>query len=274
VPGGLRLRYATLGAFTKYPKESLPKKPSAHIADKKYGFFQAETGFFSEVANELGLPPRGKEGDLAFGRHPLTFLVEAADDICYTIIDFEDGINLGLIPEDYALEYLLKLVKDRIDSKKYNRMPFRADRLSYLRALTINTLINDAAEIFLRHEPDILSGRFGSALMDKSTYKAQIEDIIRLSVEKIYNAPEVLEKEIAGYKIIADLLEVYTRALVNQREGRASNYDTLMINTLPRHYRQHTGTIYQILLNTSCYVASLSDGAAVNMHNKISGKLL
>ena len=270
VPGGLRLSYATLGAFTKYPKESLPEKPSPHIADKKFGFFQTERAFFEEVARELGLEARGR----GYGRHPLTFLVEAADDICYTIIDFEDGINLGLISEDYALEYLIKLVKDSINSKKYQGMTLRADRLSYLRALAINALINDAAETFIRHESDILNGCFPVSLMNKSRFKAQIDDIINLSVEKIYNSSEVLEKEIAGYKIIADLLEVYTGALVRQREAKAGNYDKLMIHTLPGHYRDSGGALYEILLNTSCYIASLSDGAAVNMHNKITGKLL
>lgn len=273
VPGGLRLSYATLGAFMKYPKESLPKKPSPHIADKKFGFFQTGRPFFEEVAAELGLYATGRKPDVAFSRHPLTYLVEAADDICYTIIDFEDGINLGLIPEDYALEYLINLVKDSINTKKYQAMPFRADRLSYLRALAINTLINDAARIFMEHETEILNGQFKVALLDKSRYQAQISDIIRLSVEKIYQASEVLEKEIAGYRIIADLLEVYTGALSRQKEGKASNYDRLMIKTLPPPYRDSEGSLYGILLNSSCYVASLSDGAAVNMHNKITGKL-
>ena len=95
--GGLRLSYATLGAFMKYPKESLPKRPTNHIADKKYGFFQADKDLLLDVAQELGLKQTRKGKDISFSRHPLTFLVEAADDICYTIIDFEDGINLGLI---------------------------------------------------------------------------------------------------------------------------------------------------------------------------------
>lgn len=274
VPGGLRMSYATLGAFTKYPKESLPERPSRHIADKKYGFFQTERDFFIEVATELGLQGRGKGPDLAFDRHPLAFLVEAADDICYTIIDFEDGINLGLIPEDYALEYLIKLVKDSINTKKYHGMPHKADRLSYLRALAINTLISDAVQCFMAHEDEIMAGTFSTALLDKSKFKAQVADIIQLSVEKIYRSAEVLEKEIAGYKVISDLLEVYTGALVREKENRASNYDRLMINTLPGAYRDTGPPLYQILLNVCCWVASLSDGAAVNRHNKITGKLL
>ncbi len=110
IEGGQRLTFATLGAFMKYPKESLPKKPSQQISDKKYGYFQQDKLFFQEVATDLGLIQKSHNGEVHYHRHPLTFLVEAADDICYTIIDFEDGINLGLVSEDYALEYLIKFM--------------------------------------------------------------------------------------------------------------------------------------------------------------------
>ncbi len=274
VNGGLRLSYATLGAFMKYPKESLPKKPTKHIADKKFGFFQSEKETFKKVADELGLIQTRDGNDISFSRHPLTFLVEAADDICYTIIDFEDGINLGLISEDYALEYLIKLVKDRINTKKYNSLAYREDRLSYLRALAINTLISDAIEVFANNEEAILNGTFEVSLMDKSKYAAQITDIISLSVTKIYRSQEVIEKEIAGYKIISDILDVYTKALVHEKENKASNYDRLMLSTLPEFYQRTDTSLYNILLNTCCYVASLSDSAAVHIHNKIMGKQL
>ena len=118
IPGGIRLSYATLGAFIKYPKESLPHKPTNNIADKKFGVFQSEKAFFKEVADELGLIPTGNGKNASFNRHPLAFLVEAADDICYTIIDFEDGLKLGLTQEEYALEYLNKRVKEAIKTKK------------------------------------------------------------------------------------------------------------------------------------------------------------
>ena len=274
VDGGLRLSYATLGVFMKYPKESLPKKPTGHIADKKFGFFQSEKDAFIDVADELGLNQTRKGKDISFTRHPLTYLVEAADDICYTIIDFEDGINLGLISEDYALEYLIKLVKDRINTKKYNELAYKEDRLSYLRALAINTLIGDAIDVFTKNEEAILEGSFDVSLMDKGKYKAQTTDIIALSVEKIYRSQEVIEKEIAGYRIISDLLDVYTTALVRRKEDNASNYDKLMINTLPKFYQRTELSLYNVLLNTCCYVASLSDSAAVHMHNKIMGRQL
>lgn len=274
VEGGLRLSSATLGAFMKYPKESLPKKPTSHIADKKFGFFQSDKEAFLMVADELGLIPTGRAGAVSYSRHPLTFLVEAADDICYTIIDFEDGINLGLIPEEFALEYLIKLVKETINTKKYNSLSLMADRLSYLRALAINTLIRDAVEVFLAHEDDILNGSFSVSLLDKSKYTAQIDDIISLSVDKVYRSNEVIEKEIAGYKIISDILDVYIKALLGKREGKFSNYDKLLINTLPKQYLDTDSSVYEILLNTCCFVASLSDRAAVHIHNKIMGRQL
>ncbi|NNL00884.1 MAG: dNTP triphosphohydrolase [Eudoraea sp.] len=274
IDGGLRLSYATLGAFLKYPKESLPKKPIKHIADKKYGCFQNDVDFFAEVAEELGLLATRKGTDIGYCRHPLTYLVEAADDICYTIIDFEDGINLELISEEYALEYLINLVKDTINTKKYNGLVHMEDRLSYLRALAINTLINDAVTIFIENESAILEGNFTTALLDKSNYSAQIKDILNVSAEKIYRSQEVIEKEIAGYRIIADILEGYTNALVRSKLGNATNYDRLLITTLPPRYRTTEGSLYTILLNSSCYVASLSDSAAVHIHNKIQGRQL
>ncbi|MEX0275190.1 MAG: dGTP triphosphohydrolase [Flavobacteriaceae bacterium] len=274
VVGGLRLSYATLGAFMKYPKESLPKKPTSHIADKKFGFFQSEKDTFEEVAGELGLVKTRSGNDSSFARHPLTFLVEAADDICYTIIDFEDGINLGLISEEYALEYLIKLVKDRINTKKYNQLSLREDRLSYLRALAISTLINEAVEIFIENENEIMNGTFDVPLLDKSRYKAQIEDIISLSVDKVYQSKEVIEKEVAGYQVISDLLEVFTASLIRKMQGAGSVYDNLVTNMLPERYQCNYRELYDVLLATCSYVASLSDGMAVHLHGKIRGRQL
>ncbi len=272
VAGGLRLSYATLGAFMKYPKESLPKRPTKHIVDKKFGFFQTDKDFFLEVAEELGMKKKEDNPEIGFYRHPLTYLVEAADDICYTIIDFEDGINLGLIPEDFALEYLIKLVKDHINTKKYNEMVTVGDRLSYLRALSINTLINEAVKIFIESEAAILRGHFSTSLLEKSTYQPQVADIIKLSVEKVYQSNEVIEKELAGYKIISDILDVYTTAVMNTMENKPSDYDKLLLRSQPDIFKTDNGSVYRSLLNVSCFVASLSDSAAVHLHHKIMGR--
>ncbi|MDY0780429.1 deoxyguanosinetriphosphate triphosphohydrolase [Tenacibaculum sp. IB213877] len=271
--GGLRLSYATLGAFMKYPKESLPKKPTKHIVDKKYGFFQSEKGAFLDVAEDLGLLQKESNG-ISFYRHPLAYLVEAADDICYTIIDFEDGINLGLIEEDYALEYMIKLVKNTIDSKKYHSLQYKKDRVSYLRALAIGVLINEAVDIFLANEEAILKGEFDKSLLDKCKYEAQMNDIINISVDKIYKSKEVIEKEVAGYKIIADLLDVFVTALNNKFNAKQSNYDKLVLNLLPREYQQEKESLYSRIMQICNYVAGLSDGYAIRLHKKLTGNII
>lgn len=273
VLGGLRLSYATLGAFIKYPKESLPKKPTNHIVDKKYGVFQSEKEAFLEVVSELGLQPKSTTKDIAYHRHPLAYLVEVADDICYTIIDFEDGINLGLIEEDFALEYFIKLVKNTINSKKYHSLQHTKDRVSYLRALAINTLINEAVDIFLENETAILAGSFEKSLLDKCAYEAQINDIIQLSISKIYQSKEVVEKEIAGYKIIADLLDAFVNALNRSYTGQASNYDTLVLNMLPKEYQTQHKALYARIMLICSYVAGISDSYAIKLHKTLMGNI-
>lgn len=269
-PGGLRLSYATLGAFTKYPKASLPKKPTPHIASKKYGFFQSEETIFLEVAKELGLLKINSD-DHQFGRHPLTFLVEAADDICYTIIDFEDGINLGLIEEEFALEYLINLVRDTIQTKKYNALPTTQARVSYLRALAIGTLIDDVVAIFIKNETAILNGTFDVSLLEKSKYQAQINDIIKLSIDRIYNAQEVIDKEISGFEIINELLSRYTTAVNNCHETKASSYDKLLIKLLPKDMELQHQNLYNRLMGVCSVVASYSDSNAVLTYKKLKG---
>lgn len=268
IEGSLRLTYAVLGAFMKYPKESLPKKPTKNISDKKYGFFQSDKDFFTEVATELGMIPNKTGNDIGFERHPLAFLVEAADDICYTIIDFEDGINLGLVSEDFALEYLIKLVKDTIDTAKYQTLTTKEDRISYLRALAIGNLINDAVRVFIENEEAILQGKFHFALTDKSKYKAQMDDIIKLSVKNIYQSREVIEKELSGYQIINNLLDKFITAYNNNHEGKATNYDKLLLKILPEKHHLEKETLYERLLHICHFISMLTDGKAV-LYNKI-----
>ncbi|MCZ8090107.1 deoxyguanosinetriphosphate triphosphohydrolase [Flavobacterium sp.] len=270
IEGSLRLSYATLGAFTKYPKESLPKKPTINISDKKYGFFQSDKDFFKEVAEELGMISNKSGEDIGYERHPLAFLVEAADDICYTIIDFEDGINLGLVSEDFALEYLIKLVKDTIDAAKYQTLTTKEDRISYLRALAIGNLINDAVRVFVENEEAILQGKFHFALTDKSKYKAQMDDIIKLSVKNIYQSREVIEKELSGYQIINTLLDKFITAFNNNHEGKATNYDKLLLKILPEKHHLEKENLYDRLLHICHYISMLTDGKAVELFKIVS----
>ncbi len=272
IEGGLRLSYGTLGAFIKYPKESLPHKPTRNIGDKKFGIFQSEQAIFEDIAAELNLIPVRKGEHIAYSRHPLAFLVEAADDICYTIIDFEDGINLGLIDEEYALEYLIKLVKNSINTAKYHSLTNTADRLGYLRALAINTLITEAVDLFLKNEDLILAGGFHDSLFDKSSYEAQIKDIIKISVERIYQSEEVISKEIAGYKMLSYLLDTYTHAFLPETSKIGdSNYNLLVKRSAPKLVIQDDQSVYKTLLQICSYTSSLTDGITVASFEKYMG---
>ena len=266
-PGGLRLSFATLGAFIKYPKASLPFQPTSHVAHKKFGYFQAQETFFNELTTELNL----NDKKMVY-RHPLAYLVEAADDICYTIIDFEDGIHLGWIEEEYALEYLIKLVRDGIDTLKYSKLQNKKQRLSYLRSLAINSLIKDAVSIFQENETQILEGSFTDALMERSQYKAQITDIINISIDKVYKSEEVVQKEILGYKVISSLLESFVSAAANSFNKNTNTYDELLLELIPEDELIPADNLYKTLLNATCYVASLTDGKAMMLAEKIGFK--
>ena len=270
-PGGLRLSYATLGAFTKYPKGSLPIKPNSHIAFKKYGFFQSESETFSLLAKELGLLKLEDSPETLYSRHPLAYLVEAADDICYTIIDFEDGINLGLIEEDYALEYLIKLVKENIQTDKYNSLTNKKARVSYLRALAIGTLIDDAVSLFIENEASILDGSFGVSLLEKSRYKAQMDDIIKLSIDKVYNSDEVIDKELSGFEVINELLFRFSNAVNNCYHGSDSHYDKLILKLFDSELDYKNDKLYNRMMAVCSLVASYSDSNAILIYRKIKG---
>ena len=229
--GGLRLTYASLGSYIKYPRFCYQMQIQIMLRAKKFGVFKSEEGIFEDIINDLGLKISGE-----IVRHPLAYLVEAADDICYTIIDFEDGINLGWISEDYALEYFIKLVKDNIDTKKYNSLMHTSQRIAYLRSLAINNLIVDSVDQFLKNYQNIMTGQYPHALLDKSKYKAQMEDIISISKEKVYRSENVLKKEIIGYKIINSLSKNITTAALNKFQNKETSYDKLVLRLIPKNY--------------------------------------
>jgi dGTPase len=270
-PGGLRLSYATLGAFTKYPKGSLPHRPTKQVSDKKFGFFQQQQHKFTEVAEDLGLKTTTDENSVRYKRHPLAYLVEAADDICYTIIDFEDGINLGLIPEEFALEYLSKIVQKTINTTKYAQLSTTKNRIGYLRSLAIGALIDDTVNLFMEHEEAILNGDYPSALLDKSTYKVQIEDIIKISIKNIYQSQDVLDKEVAGYKILTQILDDFTTAVQHEHAGKASNFDQLILRNFLREFNFSDAKLEDWLIDVCSHVASLTDSNALRTYKKLTG---
>ena len=140
--------------------------------------------------------------------------------------------------------------------------------MSYLRSLAINSLISDAIAIFLAHEEEILKAH-SLVLLDKSKYKAQMDDIIAISVDKVYRSEEVLQKEIVGYKVISTLLSAFCTAAVHEQQENTTAYDQLILRLVPPGTPLVTQSLYQTLLNASCFVASLSDGKAMELAEKI-----
>ena len=210
---GLKLTNATLSSFTKYPRESLINPiDKARRSQKKYGFFQSEKKNFTQVASDTGVINLGNESNLVWSRHPLAFLVEAADDICYHIIDLEDGCNLGLVTLDQTVELLALILKNKLDRQKLNRMNSLSEQIGLLRALTIGILIDQCTELFADQERDILSATYDMALVDEIPGLNGLNEIRKISIEKIYRSQVVIQTEVAGFEVLPGLLEEFTQA--------------------------------------------------------------
>lgn len=270
---GLRLTVATLGAFTKYPCPSLfPERDKGRKSQKKYGFYQTEQELFDEVATRVGLINVGSHG---WARHPLAFLVEAADDICYNIIDLEDGCRLGLVSVADTVELLAAILKQDYDPQKANRIKNTDERIGVLRALAIGKLISDAVEVFLQHEPAILAGSFDQALTDLGSYQNELKNIISLSIKKIYRARHVVEIESAGFEVLPGLLQEFIKAaeqLVKKNQARKyTNLARLLPADTVDVIQSNPDNTYLHFREVIDFVSGLTDRHALGLYRKIKG---
>jgi len=273
VTGGIRLTYATLATFAKYPKESLPViENSKRASEKKYSFFQSEKEQFKDVAETVGLIP--VENEFQWRRHPLSLLVEAADDICYRIIDFEDGLRLGLINPELAEELLLPICMETKMSS-YNEISNFTEKIGYLRAVTINTLTDDLSNIFLNNEEAILKGDYDRSLIKDSKHIDSISRIHKISVEKVYNSQKVLEIEAAGFEVIAGLLDAFLNAVNDKAEGKKSYRSEKYLQLIPLQFLGEDGKpdedVYLRILKICEFVAGMTDSYAISIFRKIKG---
>lgn len=269
---GLKLTQATLGAFTKYPCSShLPQRNPSRKSQKKFGFFESEQSAFTGVANSLGLL---SDGVNAWRRHPLAFLVEAADDICYSIIDLEDGCNLGLIPFDETVDLLAPILGKKLDRDKLRRDESLNKKLGTLRALTIGELINACTSVFLDNEKEILQGSFDTALTDASVFRDPLKEISRHSVARIYRARHVVEIEAAGHEVLPGLLDEFILAAKAHQSGEKSRKYQNLALLLPPELRtglqenSDTYTLYRLVID---FVSGFTDKHALNLYRKIKG---
>jgi dGTPase len=274
-----QLTYTTLAAFTKYPCQSVKSEnitAQKRTSQKKYGFFQSEKNYFESICNALELR---KLEDGAWCRHPLAFLVEAADDICYRIIDFEDGVRIGLIPFRQA-EEILSCIVGGVWGTKYDTLKDESEKIAYLRALVINVLIQEVVEEFWSNEKKILAGDYDKNLVKQISSFADLEKIEIVSREKIYESPSVLQIETSGFTVVAGLLELFINAVddANQFGNKLRDnipLSAIVIKLLPKQFlcdnREPDESRYKRVLQVADFVAGMTDTYAVTLFKRLNG---
>jgi len=273
IDGGLRLTLATLAAFTKYPKESFTtanfKKLTDKTAYKKFGFFQAEKNIFKEIAKAVGLNSIENEGSW-WCRHPLSVLVESADDICYGIMDLEDGFRLGLISFKETEDLLMPFVPG--DELKGYKGRDENEKIGYLRAKSISELVNELADKFVDDEKKLLEGKFEDEMISVIEKADALKEIKKISIDKIYNYKSVVEREVAGYEVLGGLLDTFIHAYNESYEGNLSRKNRAVVNLMPKRITINPPEdIYLRLLNVIDFVSGMTDSFAVSLFRKIKG---
>ena len=225
---------------------------------------------FREVAEATGLVQRKGNKDYWWSRHPVAFLVEAADDICYRIMDLEDGFRLGLISFRETEELLMPLV-NKDDIQDYMGRDEK-ERIGYLRAKAISELVNELADLFIEKEENILSGKLEEDLLSMIPRKEFLKTITKVSVNKIYRTRSVVEREVAGYEVLGGLLETFISAYNEAYEGNLSPKNRAIINLLPNRITNNTpDDLYLRLMRVIDFVSGMTDSFAVSLFRKIRG---
>lgn len=271
--GGMQLTCATLGAFTKYPCASwLELPPPPGIAFRKFGFFQDDSDLFMEVVEQLDLSVAAPG---AWHRHPLAYLVEAADDICYRIIDIEDAFRLNELGYEEVRDLLLPLaggVAQRLDGIRRTK-----ERIEFLRAKAIGNVIDEVHGCFGAHEDAILAGELTDELLDLIPSADRMRALQACGERKVYVARPVVEVEAAGFEVLGGLLEAFVTAVndVAERGVRASPKSRMLIYLIPEQFvgpeRQPNPDLYRRLLKITDFVSGMTDSHAVTLFKKITG---
>ena len=277
-PGGLQLTCATLAAFTKYPREScIGKGRFDGVSAKKPGFTAEDQDNFTTVAETVGLMRRDPVLAI-WHRHPLSFLVEAADDICYRVIDIEDGYRLGHLSFQEALELFSAVLADSsLQTTRLKRIGGNKEKIEFLRAKVISQAISEILSCFLDQEQAILNGDFDEPLMSQIPHRAEMDRLIEVAREKIYIAPEVIEIETAGFQVISELLERFIPIIddVAEHGSEASPRSQMMIRLIPEQFIGPQGRPaeddYTRLLRLTDFVSGMTDSYAVSLYKKVTG---
>lgn len=269
--GGFVMTYSTLASIVKYPY-------SSQLAGKKskFGFFTTEENDYQKIADELGIIRTSKEGEASkYVRHPLVYLVEAADDICYQMMDIEDAHKLKLLTTRETIE----LFESFFDEKKKNRakdiykiVTDTNEQIAYLRASVIGILVNECARVFIEKEEAILNGTFEGALIKHigDPYREAYNHCSEVAIHKIYRSRDVLDIELAGFHVISTLLDLMIDAVLSPEKA----YSQLLINRVSSQYDIHSKTLYGRIQAVLDYISGMTDVYALDLYRKIKGNSL
>ena len=269
--GGFVMTYSTLASIVKYPY------PSTLAGNKsKFGFFLSEEEDFRKIALELGIKRLSQENEPAkYARHPLVFLVEAADDICYQMMDIEDAYKLKLLTPKEAKElyqlYFDDKKKERVN-EVFNIVEDENEQIAYLRATVIGILIKECTKVFMENEEAILEGNFEGALIKhiNPQLSEAYNQCTKVAVEKIYRSRDVLDIELAGFHVISTLLELMIDAVQSPEKA----YSELLINRVSSQYDIHSPTLYGKIQAVLDYISGMTDVYALDLYRKIKGNSL
>ena len=266
--GGFVMTYSTLASIVKYPY------PAVLAGNKsKFGFFTTEEEDYVKIAQELGIKRLSKEGEPPrFARHPLVYLVEAADDICYQMMDIEDAYKLKLLTTKEAKElYQLFFDEKKMSSveKVFGFVSDHNEQIAYLRATVIGILINECTQVFMENEEAILDGTFEGALINhiSAPLSEAYQQCSKVAIEKIYRSRDVLDIELAGFHVITTLLELMIDAV--QSPDKA--YSQLLINRVSSQYDIKAPTLYGRIQAVLDYISGMTDVFALDLFRKIKG---
>ena len=264
--GGFALTYSTLASVVKYPY-------SSELAGSKgkFGFFATEETSYIRIAHGLGILPLS-ESPTCYVRYPLVYLVEAADDICYQIMDIEDAHKLKLLTTKDTINLLLQFFSKERQIYILQIMQMVDDvneKIAYLRSSVIGLLIDECCRVFLEYEHEILQGIFSGSLIDhiSTTPCEAYRNCADLSVEKIYRAQDVLDIELAGYRIINFLLETFIDAKLHPEHA----YSKLLLRSFPEQFSSSENTVYAKVQSVIDYVSGMTDVYALDLYRKLTG---
>ncbi len=266
--GGFVLTYSTIASIVKYPYKS----DYVDCQKKKFGFFQSEKDDFVKIADDLGIT---RLSDYKYARHPLVFLVEAADDICYEIMDIEDAHKMKLIGSDECKSLLLNYFSEEEQQQKRQHLSHILDeneQVAYLRSIVIGKLVEECAQAFADNEETIMKGTFESTLIDKTnpSVRQAYRSCQDISQKKIYHSKDVVDVEIAGYNIIYTLIEKSINAAFSPNEA----YSKLLLARIPNQYEISHSDPYKKIIAVLDYISGMTDIYALDLYQKLTGMSL